>query len=64
MQVALSLFASLLDRHRSNNVMFWFEIRGGTLLEMTYLQVPQFVCIHNVERFLVFTGLVLKPFRL
>lgn len=35
--------------------MFWFKIRGGTLLEMTSLLVPQFDCLWSQHRELVFS---------
>lgn len=35
--------------------MFWFKIRGGTLLEMTSLLVPQFDCLWPQRRELVFS---------
>lgn len=50
-----SFSPSLLDRHQSNNVMFWFKIRGGTLLEMTSLLVPEFDCLWPQRRELVFS---------
>lgn len=34
--------------------MFWFKIRGGTLLEMTSLPVPQFDCLQLLCRESVF----------
>lgn len=53
--VALFFSPSLLDRHQSNNVMFWFKIRGGTLLEMTSLLLPQFDCLQSQRRESVFS---------
>lgn len=51
-------------------MMFWFKIRGGTLLEMTSLLAPQLDCVYSQcwKSFLflfflvVFAGLVLGPF--